>query len=153
MESSSENDGKNNIESNEWVSPPAYLNARVWEHFKVSKDKRFTLCVHCKTVIAYTNSNTSGMKRHMCRKHPTIDLQPKSKIKSASTCDDSEKKSNDVKPTPLLSNYFSVIKKGSARDAEIRKALMEFIIEDIRYPPDPPSPLYFFKYWTPKTFV
>ena len=136
MESNSnsvdESNESNERQTQEWVSPPAYFSAKVWEHFKLAKDKSSTLCVHCKTIITYKNSNTSGMTRHVTRNNPTIELKPKRNPAQAVTVPVKESKQPEQRSSTLLSTYFSVIRKGSPRDTEITNALTRFIVKDLR---------------------
>ena len=49
-------------------SDPKHLS-KVWEHFKLNKSSKEARCDHCKTIIKIISSSTSGMRRHLSKRH------------------------------------------------------------------------------------
>ena len=119
----------------DWFKAPACYKAPIWKHFKMSPDKTKTLCIHCEAICSYSNGNTTGMKRHIARHHPTVpvvDAKPeRSAVKSnkISQSADADLENSTGKTVP---DIFGKIKKGSARDINITNALMRYIIKDLR---------------------
>ena len=133
------NDGEqpNEKDQNQWIKPPAVFKAAIWKHFRMSKDRPKTMCIYCQSEMAYANGNTSSMKRHIARQHPTIDLKEykpasifKTEKKVDSTENEKEQTANENKQK--AADFFGKIPKGSARDVRITNAIMEYIIKGLR---------------------
>ena len=59
----------------EWEDPhPGRNRAPAWQHFKVSRDKRYTMCNHCATILSYKSHSTSSMYNHLAHKHPDVSV-------------------------------------------------------------------------------
>ena len=56
------------------ISAPASLSSIVWDHFKFTKDKQFTVCNYCLAQMPH-RGNTTNMFSHLTRHHPNVNLE------------------------------------------------------------------------------
>lgn len=58
------------------MQPAGRKKSAVWQHFKViPEEKEKTQCQLCSDKITYRDSNTTGMKRHLERRHGIIESE------------------------------------------------------------------------------
>ena len=91
----------------------------VWEHFDVLPCQTLTKCKHCKTNLKYIDSNTSAMKNHSRRLHPTIVVNNSEDQQSAGTTTKGTTAANQKHHGIGLLGFVSKYKCNSARQKEL----------------------------------
>ncbi|KAE9542433.1 hypothetical protein AGLY_003294 [Aphis glycines] len=82
------------------MRPGSKQRSTVWEHFKKNVDKTTVSCQICKKDLKFYG-NTTNLKEHLKRKHPTALIIP------ASTADDPDSELHSIESINNLSNFQS----------------------------------------------
>ena len=120
---------KENKREISWITPTAKLASPIWKHFKISNDNTQTLCNICEATISHAGKNTTNMRRHMTRHHPTVEIDKKSLKLTAQS---SESEFNRAQNAEEKKSAFFGIKKGSANERRITDAIMFYILQDLQ---------------------